>query len=128
MCRSWRDAGRRARMDPMTTLHDLLEALGFEDHGRAEELAQALQGWLANGGLSPFAEAQTYNGWSNYETWCVHLWLTGDQGRYRQSRSMVQDLCRTAGRCDAVLNGIWTEAQARTFLLADALKETVAAN
>ena len=23
-----------------------------------------------------------YNGWSNYETWCVNLWMTGDQGYY----------------------------------------------
>ena len=25
-----------------------------------------------------------YNGWSNYETWCVNLWMTGDQGYYEQ--------------------------------------------
>lgn len=24
-------------------------------------------------------EAQEYNGWSNYPTWCVHLWLSNDQ-------------------------------------------------
>ena len=36
------------------------------------------------------AEVQTqtvtagYNGWSNYETWCVNLWMNGDQGYYER--------------------------------------------
>ena len=25
-----------------------------------------------------------YNGWSNYETWCVNLWMNGDQGYYER--------------------------------------------
>lgn len=30
-----------------------------------------------------------YNGWSNYETWCVNLHLTNDQGLYRYARSFT---------------------------------------
>ena len=24
----------------------------------------------------------TYEGWTNYETWCVNLWISNDQGSY----------------------------------------------
>lgn len=45
----------------------------------------------------------TYNGWTNYETWCVHLWLTNDEatdtdargaarGGDQQLRGYVEDL------------------------------------
>jgi hypothetical protein len=29
----------------------------------------------------------TYNGWSNYETWLVHLWLSNDQTVYDTLRA-----------------------------------------
>ena len=28
----------------------------------------------------------TYNGWPNYETWLVNIWLTNEEGIYRLSR------------------------------------------
>ncbi len=34
---------------------------------------------------------KTYNGWTNYETWNVALWLDNDQGSYRHWRSEAQD-------------------------------------
>lgn len=33
-----------------------------------------------------------YNGWTNYETWCVHLWLSNEEGSYRTCRGLVRDL------------------------------------
>lgn len=81
-------------MDPTTTWRDLLDAVAEADHDRAEELAGALRDWLRKGGFSPFGEAKTYNGWTNYETWCVQLWLTGDEARYRDCRSMIREVCR----------------------------------
>lgn len=33
-----------------------------------------------------------YNGWSNYETWNVKLWMDNDQGEYNYWRDRVQEL------------------------------------
>lgn len=33
----------------------------------------------------------TYNGWTNYETWCVSLWLSNDEGPYNDTRQLAVD-------------------------------------
>jgi hypothetical protein len=32
-----------------------------------------------------------YNGWSNYETWNVKLWIDNEEGSYRYWREVVQE-------------------------------------
>ena len=31
----------------------------------------------------------TYNGWANYPTWAVHLWLSNDEGSYEEARMIA---------------------------------------
>ena len=32
-----------------------------------------------------------YNGWTNYETWCVNLWFTNEQATYEFIKEMAAD-------------------------------------
>jgi hypothetical protein len=34
----------------------------------------------------------TYNGWKNYPTWAVNLWLSNDEGLYNETRERVAAL------------------------------------
>jgi hypothetical protein len=38
------------------------------------------------------AEDKTYNGWANYETWCVNLWLENDEGNYSTVLDKVDEI------------------------------------
>lgn len=33
----------------------------------------------------------TYQGWRNYETWCVKLWIDNDEGSYRYWQEQARD-------------------------------------
>ena len=32
-----------------------------------------------------------YQGWANYETWCVNLWLTNEEGSYNEFRDLATE-------------------------------------
>lgn len=62
----------------------------------------------------------TYQGWTNYETWAVNLWLTNDEGLYHAVQDLAEQAKTDAGESK---DEIWaTEAE---VLLADALEEFI---
>jgi len=67
----------------------------------------------------------TYNGWTNYETWVTALWLDNDQASYAYWRAVACECRREAGRTNQAVSGLWTEEQAARYLLADQLKAEV---
>lgn len=62
----------------------------------------------------------SYNGWSNYETWVVNLWLGNDEGAYTTCRSLTQ-------RCfeEAVADEVLNRKERACYQLANELKEMI---
>lgn len=38
-----------------------------------------------------YQETQKCNGWTNYETWAVNLWLTNDEESYNKAQRVVDE-------------------------------------
>ncbi len=80
-------------------------------------------------------EAENYNGWTNYPTWAVNLWLSNDQGLNDSTLDVVANYYDGAERDENVLptmdsagnmrSPIWTLAQCQRLRVADALKEWI---
>jgi hypothetical protein len=43
------------------------------------------------------ADEQGYNGWKNYETWVMALWIDNDQGSYTYARELRDEAHDTGG-------------------------------
>jgi len=57
-----------------------------------------------------------YNGWTNYETWAVALWIDNDEGSYRERQELARQYERDEDDPDS-------EADVAGY--ADAIKEWV---
>ena len=55
---------------------------------------------------------KTYNGWTNYETWLVNLWMSNDEGSYNYWNERAAEIIKGADDRD----------EASGFL-ADAIKD-----
>jgi hypothetical protein len=117
-------------MDPTATLTELLASLADQDRETACERLAALCDWLKKDGAFPTLPCESvskrYNGWKNYETWAVSLWLNNDEGTYLFCRRLAREAFAEADDCEQVNDEIWTVEEARKFLLADKLKEYIA--
>jgi len=65
-----------------------------------------------------------YNGWTNYETWCVHLWLSNEEGSYRYWREEARRYRDEAPNQKDVQRGILTVEEASRYMLGEAIKES----
>ena len=60
---------------------------------------------------------KTYNGWSTYETWLVHLWLTNDAHLVHSFGGLYDEVCEAETLFDAkeIIKN-WVENELDTFL------------
>jgi hypothetical protein len=68
-------------------------------------------------------ELEKYNGWTNYETWAVGLWIDNDEGLQNRTTELANDLFKEAHKDPNVKDKIWSVCETAKFRLADALKE-----
>lgn len=68
-------------------------------------------------------ETKGYNGWTNYETWCVHLWLSNDEGSYKHWRQEARHYRRIAHSDENVKEGRWSAEEQTRYSLGLAIKD-----
>jgi hypothetical protein len=62
--------------------------------------------------------ATKYNGWTNYETWNVKLWMDNDEGSYRYYGELAQETYD-----DAEADGTFTKDEQATLDLSEKIKD-----
>ena len=71
-------------------------------------------------------ESTTYQGYANYPTWAICLWIDNEEPLHDQAHEMARQCRADAPDHEQVAYGVWTEDEATRFALADDLKEWVA--
>ena len=68
-------------------------------------------------------KTENYNGWCNYETWCVSLWLNNDISSYRRWKAEAEQALKDAPDSTRVKEWGESVAHAARGLLAEKLSE-----
>lgn len=71
------------------------------------------------------AEQERYNGWTNYETWAVSLWIDNHQATYDYWLRETIRQYNEAEDDEMVRRGLWTADQAARYNLARQLKDEI---
>jgi len=70
-------------------------------------------------------EAKTYNGWSNYETWAVALWLDNEEPTHRLMRQLARQAWSEAPQSRQAKDWNWPREQAARCSLAGQIQDLV---
>ena len=62
--------------------------------------------------------SEKYNGWTNYETWVVNLWMSNDEGSYHYWTDIVRDFYDEADSDDT-----FTKKESAIYNLTNQLKD-----
>jgi len=68
-------------------------------------------------------EQKTYNGWTNYETWCVNLHITNEQSTQQYWQDAAEESWKSAEDTTSRPH-CWTRSEDARIRLADLLKES----
>ena len=69
--------------------------------------------------------ATGYNGWKNYETWAVALWIDNEEWSQERAQEIARDARREGPAHVNVRSGIWDAARAEVYILSDEIKTWV---
>lgn len=69
------------------------------------------------------ADETGYNGWTNYPTWAVNLWLSNDEPLYNETRERARQIMFNEN--NRKVRADWTVEEAARYYFADNLKEWV---
>ena len=68
-------------------------------------------------------ELEKYNGWTNYETWAVGLWIDNDEISQNRAQELGRESLKNAPHDENVKDKIWTVCETAKFRLSEQLKE-----